>query len=188
DLAIAAPGVDELVSLARHPKVVAIGETGLDYHYAPESASWQRDSFINHLRAGRAAAVPVVVHTRDARDDTLALIEEYGCRERGGVLHCFTETREMARAALDLNYYISFSGIITFRNAAELREVVSYVPLDRMLVETDAPWLAPVPYRGQPNVPGHVLEVAKKVSEIKKLPLERVAEATTANFHRLFQL
>ena len=180
------PGEDELVALAGADRVVAIGETGLDYHYAEETREWQQASFITHLRAARRAGKPLVVHTRDAREDTLSLIRQHGCTERAGVLHCFTENWEMARAAIDLNYYISFSGIITFRNAGELREVVGKVPIDRILVETDSPWLAPVPYRGKANVPGNVVEVARMVAEVKGLSPEAVAEATTENFCRLF--
>jgi len=182
------PSVAELVALASHEKVVAIGETGLDYHYSEDTWQWQQESFINHLEAAKAIGKPVVVHTRDACDDTLRLIGEHGCQARGGVLHCFTESWDMAKSALDMNYLISFSGIITFRNASELREVVKKTPLDSMLVETDSPWLAPVPYRGKPNVPGYVVEVASQVAEIKGISLAEVAEVTTANFRRLFAL
>ena len=182
------PQAAELVNLASHRKVVAIGETGLDYYYSKESADWQKDSFVRHLQVAGQTAKPTIVHTRNAQADTLALIKEYGCLERGGVLHCFTESWEMARAALDLNYYISFSGIITFRNADELRNVVKKVPLDRMLVETDSPWLAPVPYRGKPNKPEYVWEVAAMVAELKGLSFEELAAATTDNFSRLFNV
>ena len=186
DEAIPVPGADELKTLAGAAPVVAIGETGLDYHYSAETAHWQRESFVRHLQVAREVAKPVVVHTRNARDDTLELISSHGCRDSGGVLHCFTESWEMARAALDLNYYISFSGIITFRNAAELRDVVKKVPLDRMLVETDSPWLAPVPYRGKANQPGYVVEVAEMVAQLKGCDLETVAAATSDNFRALF--
>ncbi len=185
--AIQAPAVADLVSLARAPRVVAIGETGLDYHYAAETADWQRHSFVNHLQAARQAELPVVVHTRNARQDTLDLIREHGCPERGGVLHCFTESWEMAKAAIDMNYYISFSGIVTFRNAADLREVVKKVPLDRILVETDSPYLAPVPHRGKPNLPLYVVEVAQQVADLKGITLDQLAATTTDNFHRLFR-
>lgn len=178
--------VEELIALAGNEKVVAIGETGLDYHYSQDTWRWQQESFINHLQAAKYVGKPVVVHTREACDDTLGLIAAHGCRERGGVLHCFTETWDMAKAALDLNFFISFSGIITFRNADDLREVVRKTPLDRILVETDSPWLAPVPHRGKPNVPAYVVEVAAKVAEIKNISLDEVEQATTANFRRLF--
>lgn len=180
------PSEQVLVALSALDRVVAIGETGLDYHYAEETREWQRQSFINHLNAARQTGKPVVVHTRDAREDTLAFIRAHGCCESGGVLHCFTENWEMARAAIDLNYFISFSGIITFRNAGALREVVAKVPLDRILVETDSPWLAPVPFRGKANVPGNVVEVAGMVAQIKGVSPEAIAEATTDNFSRLF--
>lgn len=180
------PTVAELVALASNNKVVAIGETGLDYYYGEEGQAWQQQSFRLHLQAAKQAGKPVVVHTRNASKDTLALIAAHGCRERGGVLHCFTEDWATAKAALELNFYISFSGIITFRNADALREVVKNVPMDRLLVETDSPWLAPVPHRGKPNVPAYVVDVAAKVAEIKNLTPAQVAEATTANFQRLF--
>jgi TatD DNase family protein len=188
DQEITVPEVADLLALAAEPDVVAIGETGLDYYYSADSKSWQQASFVNHLEAAKACGKPVVVHTRDAMQDTLELISAHGCRQTGGVLHCFTESWEMARAALDLNFYISFSGIITFRNADELREVVKKVPLDRMLVETDSPWLAPVPYRGKANVPGYVVEVAHMVAQVKGISVEKVESATTENFGRLFNV
>src|SRR5690606_14761809 len=166
--------------------VVAIGETGLDYYYSQDRKAAQQESFRVHLQAAAQLRKPVIVHTRDAREDTLALIREAGDSEVGGVLHCFTESWEMARAALDLNYCISFSGIITFKNAEELREVVRRVPLDRLLVETDSPYLAPVPYRGKKNEPKYVREVAQCVADLKGLPLEELARITTANFDGLF--
>lgn len=186
DVSLPVPSVDELVALGSEPGVVAIGETGLDNHYAEDSADWQTASFINHLQAAARINKPVIVHTRKARQQTLALLREHASRDSAGVLHCFTEDWSMAKAALDLNFYISFSGIITFANAAELREVVRQVPLDRLLVETDSPWLAPVPYRGKQNQPGYVVEVAQQVAELKGLSLEAVAAATTANFYALF--
>jgi TatD DNase family protein len=188
DEAIAVPGVDQLVDLAASECVIAIGETGLDYYYSAETSHWQKQSFINHLQAAKQVGKPVVVHTRNARADTLELISTHGCRQRGGVLHCFTENWEMAEAALALNFYISFSGIITFGNAKALRDVVKKVPLERILVETDSPWLAPVPYRGKPNVPAYVVEVAQQVAAIKQLSLKEVAAATSDNFQRLFGL
>jgi len=188
DKAIAVPEVEQLLGLAANDRVVAIGETGLDYYYSAATSHWQKQSFINHLEAAKQIGKPVVVHTRNACEDTLELIAAHGCRQRGGVLHCFTESWEMAEAALALNFYISFSGIITFANAEVLREVVKKVPLERILVETDSPWLAPVPYRGKPNVPAYVVEVAQKVAAIKQLSLDEVAAATSDNFQRLFGL
>lgn len=186
DITEAVASVDELLQWANHPSVVAIGETGLDYYYSTEHIQRQQESFSNHLQASARCGKPVVVHTRNAVDDTLALLREAGDPDVGGVLHCFTESWAMARAALDLGFYISFSGIITFRNAAELREVVKQVPLDRILVETDSPYLAPVPYRGKKNEPQYVVEVAACVAEIRGLSVAEVAAATTANFGRLF--
>jgi TatD DNase family protein len=177
-----------LIELADHPKVVAIGETGLDYYYSTERKEDQQRSFVQHLKASASTGKPTIVHTRDAREDTIKLIAEHGSAEVGGVLHCFTESWAMAEAALDMGYYISFSGIITFKNAAELRDVVSRVPIERLLVETDSPYLAPVPYRGKKNEPKYVLEVAECVAEIKGLSLQEVARQTTANFERLFSL
>jgi TatD DNase family protein len=175
-----------LCALAERPEVVAIGETGLDYYYSRDNTAAQQQSFRIHLQAAAQVRKPVIVHSRDAREDTLALIRESGDPEVGGVLHCFTESWDMARQALDLNYYISFSGIITFKNAADLREVVKQVPLDRLLVETDSPYLAPVPYRGKPNEPKYTREVAECIAELKGETFERIAEITSANFDRLF--
>lgn len=175
-----------LCAMAARPEVIAIGETGLDYYYSRDNAAAQQQSFRVHLQAAAQVRKPVIVHTREAREDTLALIRECGDPEVGGVLHCFTESWEMARQALDLNYYISFSGIITFKNAAELREVVKQVPLDRLLVETDSPYLAPVPFRGKSNEPKYTREVAECVAELKGETFERIAEITSANFDRLF--
>lgn len=177
--------IESLCELAKRPEVVALGETGLDYYYSTENKEAQQQSFRAHLRAGAKLGLPVIVHTRDAREDTLALIREAG-GEPGGVLHCFTENWDMARQALDLNYYISFSGIITFKNASELREVVRQVPLERLLVETDSPYLAPVPFRGKRNEPKYTREVAECVAELKGLAFEEVARVTSENFDRLF--
>ncbi|SHE64884.1 TatD DNase family protein [Microbulbifer donghaiensis] len=179
-------GVDELVEMARKPNVVALGETGLDYYYSTDTKEVQQQSFIAHLQAAGRAQLPVIVHTRDAREDTIDLIREHGDSEHAGVLHCFTESWEMARAALDLNYYISLSGIVTFKNAEELRDVARRVPLDRLLVETDSPYLAPAPYRGKPNIPAYVREVAEFIAELRGMPFEQLAEITTENFYRLF--
>jgi len=179
---------DWLKQSASDPRVVGIGETGLDYHYSKASIEAQQESFAIHLEVAKTLSKPVVVHTREAREDTLSLIKAHGCQRSRGVLHCFTESLEMAKAALELNYYISFSGIITFKNASDLREVVKWVPLDRLLVETDSPYLAPIPYRGRPNEPKNVLEVARCVAELKGVSLESVCEQTGANFSSLFGL
>lgn len=181
-----ASSMDVLLSMANQKRVVAIGETGLDYHYAADTKVWQRESFIIHLEAARRAHKPVVVHSRAAKEDTLAMLAEYACKTSSGVVHCFTEDWAMAKAVLDLGFYLSFSGIITFRNAGDLREIVKKAPLDRILVETDAPWLAPVPYRGKPNFPGYVIEVAQQVAELKGLGLDELGAITTDNFRRLF--
>ncbi|GMG88282.1 TatD family hydrolase [Biformimicrobium ophioploci] len=177
---------DELIAMAEAPKVVALGETGLDYYYSKDTVEVQQESFRAHLEAGKRTKLPVIVHTRDARDDTLRLLREHADPESAGVLHCFTETWEMAQAALDLNFYISISGIVTFRNAESLRDVVRKLPLERLLVETDSPYLAPVPYRGKANIPAYVKEVAEFVAELRGLSPEALAEITTENFHRLF--
>lgn len=183
----AAPALEWLLDELNHPHVVAIGETGLDYHYEPESAALQQASFRLHLQAARVTGKPVIVHTREARVDTLALLRE-AALPQAGVLHCFTEDWDMAKAALDIGYYISLSGIVTFRNADALREVARQVPLDRLLVETDAPYLAPVPHRGKPNVPEYVRDVAEYLALLRGVSLEQLAEQTTNNFKRLFPL
>ncbi|MFY0676987.1 MAG: TatD family hydrolase [Neptuniibacter sp.] len=167
-------------------KIVAIGETGLDYYYQTDTQEHQLQSFQTHLQVASKHKLPVIVHTRDAREDTLQMIKAHGDPESAGVLHCFTESWEMAKAAMDLNYSISFSGIITFRNAEELRDVVKKVPLDRILIETDAPYLAPVPHRGKKNEPKFVVDVAQCVADLKGISIEKLAEITTDNFHRLF--
>lgn len=183
----AAPALDWLLGELAHPKVVAIGETGLDYHYEPESAGLQQASFRLHLEAARITGKPVIVHTREARADTLALLRE-AALPQAGVLHCFTEDWDMARAALDIGFYISLSGIVTFRNAEALREVARQVPADRLLVETDSPYLAPVPHRGKPNLPQYVREVAEYLAVLRGVSYETLAEQTSSNFKRLFPL
>ena len=183
----AEPALDWLLSELAHPKVVAIGETGLDYHYEPESAALQQASFRLHLEAARITGKPVIVHTREARADTLALLRE-AALPQAGVLHCFTEDWEMAKAALDIGFYISLSGIVTFRNAEALREVARQVPADRLLVETDSPYLAPVPHRGKPNLPQYVREVAEYLAVLRGVCYETLAEQTSSNFKRLFPL
>ena len=179
--------LEQLHKWAMSPCVVAVGETGLDYFYSEDSAELQQRSFIEHLKLASKVNKPVIVHTRDAREDTLAIIKEHGDDSVGGVLHCFTESWEMAEQALEHNYYVSFSGIITFKNAAELREVAKRVPLDRLLVETDSPYLAPVPFRGKKNEPQYVIEVAKCLAELKGISYQQLAEATTENFYKLFK-
>jgi len=180
------PDVERLVELARHPRNVAIGETGLDYFRSEGEPGWQQERFRTHIRAAIAAGKPLVIHTREAREDTLRIMEEEKARDAGGVMHCFTENWEMARRALDMGFYISFSGIVTFRNADELREVVKKMPMDRLLIETDSPYLAPVPHRGKPNEPRHVRLVAEKVAEVRGMDPEEVIGRTGENFFNLF--
>ncbi|MDM0057594.1 TatD family hydrolase [Variovorax fucosicus] len=192
------PSVDDLVRRAALPKVVAIGETGLDYYQMEErkggrsvaDMEWQRDRFRVHIRAAQQTRKPLIIHTREASADTLAILREEGetgaGNAAGGVFHCFTETAEVARAALDLGFYISFSGILTFKKAQDLRDVAAFVPMDRMLIETDSPYLAPVPYRGKTNNPSYVPFVAKQIAELRQMPVEAVAEATSRNFETLF--
>jgi len=180
------PTVDELVELARHPKNVAIGETGLDYFRAEGDLNWQRDRFRRHIQAARQAVKPLIIHTREAREDTIAILQEEGAAEVGGVMHCFTETWDMAQQAMEMGFYISFSGIVTFRNAAELREVATRVPLERMLIETDSPYLAPVPHRGKPNQPKYVTHVADTIAELRGISSEELIRITHDNFFHLF--
>ena len=177
---------DQLLTWGRADRVVALGETGLDYYYSEDDKQIQQQSFTLHLQAAGALKLPVVVHTRNARKDTLDLIREYGSPESAGVLHCFTESWEMARAALDMNYYISLSGIVTFKNAEELRDVARRLPMDRLLVETDSPYLAPVPHRGKPNEPAFVREVAQYVADLRGVSFEQLCRQTGDNFLRLF--
>lgn len=185
------PTLVDLVERAAHPKVLAIGETGLDYYRlngrSEADMEWQRDRFRTHIRAARTVDKPLVVHTRSASADTLRLLHEEQASECGGVFHCFTESEQVARAALDLGFYLSFSGILTFRNAQDLRDVVQWMPLDRLLIETDSPFLAPVPYRGKVNQPAYVVEVARQVAQIKGIDVAIVAAQTTENFKRLFK-
>jgi TatD DNase family protein len=180
------PTVDELLTLADHPKVVAIGETGLDYFRLTGDLEWQRERFRTHIRAAKACRKPLVIHTRAAADDTLRIMREENAGEAGGVMHCFTESLAVAEAAVDLGFYISFSGIVTFKNAASLREVAAAIPLERMLIETDAPYLAPVPHRGKTNEPGYVKHVAEEIARVRGLTAEAVGVATSENFFRLF--
>ncbi|MTH46533.1 metal-dependent hydrolase [Intestinirhabdus alba] len=180
--------VEALRRLAAEEGVVALGETGLDYFYTPETKARQQASFINHIRIGRELNKPVIIHTRDARADTLAILGEENVTDCGGVLHCFTEDKETAGKLLDLGLYISFSGIVTFRNAGQLREAARYVPLDRLLVETDSPYLAPVPHRGKENQPAMVRDVAEFLAELKGVAVAELAQITTENFARLFHI
>ncbi|MBA0901977.1 MAG: TatD family hydrolase [Candidatus Nitrotoga sp.] len=182
----AEPTEELLVELAEHPKVIAIGETGLDYFRLKGDLEWQRTRFRTHIRAARKCRKPLIVHTREAAQDTLRLMDEEGAAEAGGVMHCFTESLEVARAAIEMNFYISFSGIVTFKNATSLKDVARHIPLDRILIETDSPYLAPVPYRGKLNQPAYVKHVAEEIATLRGISLEEVGRATTDNFRRLF--
>jgi TatD DNase family protein len=179
--------VEELVRLAATEKVVAIGETGLDYYRLTGNLEWQRARFRTHIQAARACAKPLIVHTRAAAEDTVRIMREEKAGEAGGVMHCFTESWEVAAAAMELGFFISFSGIVTFKNAVALKEVARRVPLERMLIETDSPYLAPVPFRGKVNEPAFVKHVAEEIARIKEVPLEQVARTTSANFFALFR-
>jgi len=183
------PAVDELVALARHPRVVAIGETGLDYYrMAREEVDWQRARFRTHIRAAKQAGKPLIIHTRSAADDTLAIMKEEDAQQAGGVMHCFTESWAVAEAALAMGFYISFSGIVTFKSAKDLKDVARHVPLERMLIETDSPYLAPMPHRGKRNEPAYVRHVAEEIANLRGIPLEQVAAATSRNFSDLFRV
>jgi len=180
------PTQAQLVQLAQHPKVVAIGETGLDYFRLKGDLEWQRTRFRTHIRAARECRKPLIIHTREAGADTLRIMAEEGAAEVGGVMHCFTENLEVAQAAIAMNFYISFSGIVTFKNALQIKEVAQKIPLDRILIETDAPYLAPVPFRGKLNQPAYVKHVAEEIAKLRGIPLAEVGAATTRNFGRLF--
>ena len=181
------PTVDELVRLAESSdKVVAIGETGLDYFRKSEPLEWQRERFRTHIRASRASGLPLIVHTRAASEDTLRIMREEKAGDAGGVMHCFTESWDVAQAAMDLGFYISLSGIVTFKNASELQDVARKVPLERLLIETDSPFLAPVPYRGKTNDPSNVIHVAHKIAELKGVSVNVVANHSTENYFNLF--
>lgn len=178
--------VNELVSIASHPKVIAIGETGLDYFRSEGDLEWQRDRFKTHITAAKELKKPLVIHTREARDDTMNILKQLEAEQAGGIIHCFTENWETAQKALDLDFYISLSGIVTFKNAVELQEVAKRIPLERMLIETDAPYLAPVPKRGKTNKPAYVKHVAEFIADLRGETIEKVAQITSDNFHRLF--
>lgn len=180
------PTLEELLRLARTPKVVALGETGLDYFRLAEPLDWQRERFRIHIRAARASGLPLIIHTRAASADTLRIMQEEGAAQCGGVMHCFTESWEVAQAAMDMNFYISLSGIVTFKNAVALQDVARRLPLDRLLIETDSPYLAPVPHRGKLNDPSKVIHVAEKIAELREIPVVEVAKYSTENFYRLF--
>ena len=174
-------------AVASNDRVVALGETGLDFYYTADTKEQQIESFANHLKLGSELDLPVIIHTRDAREETLRVMAEHSDPKSAGVMHCFTETHEMAMRSIEMGFMVSFSGIITFKNAADLREVVKAVPMESLLIETDSPYLAPIPYRGKPNQPGYVAEVAACVAELKGISVEEVAERTADNFHRLFK-
>ncbi len=180
------PTVDELVDMARAPKVVAIGETGLDYFRLSEPLEWQRERFRTHIRASRKSGLPLIIHTRSASEDTLRIMREEGADEIGGVMHCFTESWEVARAAMDMNFYISLSGIVTFKKATDLQDLATQLPMDRLLIETDSPYLAPVPYRGKVNDPSKVIHVAEKIADLRGIAVADVARHSTDNFFKLF--
>ncbi|WP_199608782.1 TatD family hydrolase [Flocculibacter collagenilyticus] len=179
---------EELISLAQHDKVVAVGETGLDYFYAKETQKIQQEAFVQHIDVANKLNKPLIIHTRDARADTIAMMREHQADKCGGVLHCFTESWDMAKAALDLGFYISISGIATFRNAAELRDVVKKIPLDRLLIETDSPYLAPVPHRGKQNQPAYVKHVCEFLADHLNIDSRELAKQTSDNFFSLFPL
>jgi len=179
---------EQLLALSKNDRVIAIGETGLDYHYAPETKALQLDSFKKHIFVAKQLNKPLIIHTREAQQDTLELLRSEGAAEVGGILHCFTESWEMAEQAIELGFYISFSGIVTFKNASALREVAALVPDDKLLIETDAPYLAPVPHRGKENQPAFVVEVAKHLASIRGQSVEEIAKLSSDNFNRLFKL
>ena len=181
------PTVEQLVMLAQHPKIVAIGETGLDYFRLTGDLEWQRERFRTHIRAAILAGKPLIIHTRNAADDTLRIMMEEGANQVGGVMHCFTESLEVALAAIEMGFYISFSGIVTFKNATQLKAVAKAIPLDKMLVETDSPYLAPMPFRGKTNQPAYVKYVAQEIASLRGISLDAVMHATTENFFTLFK-
>ncbi|WP_297573600.1 TatD family hydrolase [uncultured Deefgea sp.] len=180
------PTVAQLVELAQSPKVVAIGETGLDYFRLTGDLEWQRERFRTHIRAARETGLPLIIHTRASSEDTIRILREENAQDVGGVMHCFTESWEVAQQAMDLGFYISLSGIVTFKKAEDLKQLARLMPLDRLLIETDSPYLAPMPHRGKQNQPAWVRHVAEHIAELKGIPLSDVAEATTQNFFKLF--
>lgn len=182
------PTVEELIKLANHPKVIAFGETGLDYYREETDKKIQQERFRRHIHAAKQSKKPIIVHTRQAREDTIKILNEEGAEEVGGIMHCFTEDLITAQQAMELNFYISFSGIITFQNAKELQAVAKQIPLDRILIETDSPYLAPVPFRGKPNEPAYVYYVAETLAKLKETTLDEIAKHTTENFFKLFKI
>lgn len=180
------PEVDELVTLAKDKHIVAIGETGLDYFRSEGDLTWQQDRFRRHIQAAKITGKPLIIHMRDATEDTLRILKEENAQQPGGVMHCFVEDWETAKRALDLNFYISFSGIVTFKSATDLQEVAKKVPADRFLVETDSPYLAPVPFRGKSNQPAYVVQVAEQIAKLRNISVNEVAELSTNNYDRLF--
>lgn len=180
------PTVEDLIERASHAKVVAIGETGLDYFRLSGDLEWQRERFRTHIRAAKATKLPLIIHTRQAAEDTIRILKEEGADEVGGVMHCFTESWEMAQQSMALGFYVSFSGIVTFKNAVDLQETAKKMPLDRLLIETDSPYLAPVPHRGKRNDPSLVVHVAEKIAELRGVTSDVIAQASTDNFYRLF--
>ncbi len=180
------PTQAQLVALAQHPRVIAIGETGLDYFRLKGDLEWQRTRFRTHIRAAKECRKPLIIHTREAAQDTLRIMREEAAGEIGGVMHCFTENLEVALAAIEMNFYISFSGIVTFKNATLIKEVAQHIPLERILIETDSPYLAPVPHRGKLNEPAFVRHVAEEIARLRGIPLEEVGRASSENFRRLF--
>lgn len=184
---ITEPSVEQLVQLARHPKVIGIGETGLDYFRLTGDLEWQRERFRRHIRAAIAADKPLIIHTRNAAEDTLRIMREENAQQIGGVMHCFTESADVAMQAISMGFYISFSGIVTFKNAVQLKDVAKQIPLDRILVETDSPYLAPVPFRGKTNQPAYVKYVAQEIADLRGISFETISQATTRNFFRLFK-
>lgn len=186
--AVEEPSVARLVELAQHPKIIAIGETGLDYYRLTGDLEWQRERFRNHIRAAKQCGKPLIIHTRSASEDTLSIMAEEGARDIGGVMHCFTENWEVAKSSLDMGFYISFSGIVTFKNALQIKDVAQRVPMDRVLIETDSPYLAPVPFRGKLNQPAYVKHVAEEIARLRGISVAEVGHETSANFARLFRL
>lgn len=181
------PTVEGLLALANHPKIIAIGETGLDYFRLTGDLEWQRTRFRTHIRTAIACGKPLVIHTRNAAEDTLRIMREENAQQVGGVMHCFTENLDVALQAIDLGFYISFSGIVTFKNALTIKEVAKQIPLNRMLVETDSPYLAPIPFRGKTNQPSYVKYVAEEIAKLRGISFEEVSATTTENFFRLFR-
>jgi TatD DNase family protein len=182
------PGVEELIALGQADNVIGIGETGLDYFRSEGDLHWQHQRFRNHIRAAKALKKPLIIHTREAKQDTLRILKEEGASDIGGVIHCFTEDWDFAKKALDLNFYISFSGIVTFNSAKEIKEAAKKVPADRFLIETDSPYLAPVPFRGRPNYPTYVRYVAEQLAELRGTSINKIADLSTENFYTLFKL